>query len=132
MNLFQAETNWNLDDQGNKTYSLLVELNKNPKLEHFLDKQFTEMSMHLRSTLRRALFLANRGNGPVSALHSQKAALGNVAPSLKLEPVFNVGKFEKNIVVSPYPDCQFHDMTLTQKFFESAARWPDNVALVSY
>lgn len=84
------------------------------------------MSMHLRSTLRRALLLANRNYGPVTG---QKAALGNAAPSRKPEP--SVKRFEKNIVSSPYPDLRFHDMSMTQKFFESAARWPNNIALVS-
>lgn len=85
------------------------------------------MSMHLRSTLRRTLLLANKNNGPV-AIVGQKAALGSAAPSRKPEPA--VKKFKNNIVQSPYPDIQFHDLTLTQKFFESAARWPDNIALV--
>lgn len=87
--------------------------------------QSRKMSTHLRSTLRRALLLANK-NGPVSIV-GQKAALGNTAQSQQLKP----SKFENNIVLSPYPDCQFHDLTLTQKFFESAVRWPDKIALVS-
>ena len=77
--------------------------------------------MHLRSTLRRALLLANRSTPVVS----QCAPLGHAAPSHKLQPAEN-----KKVVVSPYSDCQFHDMTLTQKMFQSAMTWPDKIALV--
>lgn len=86
------------------------------------------MSAHLKSSLRRALLLANRNNGPIS-ISGQKAAQGNVAQSHQLKPVTH--RFKNNIVISPYPDCQFHDLTLTQKFFESAIRWPDKTVLVS-
>ncbi|KAK4037206.1 hypothetical protein OUZ56_029246 [Daphnia magna] len=93
------------------------------------------MSMHLRSTVRRALLLANRaGNGPI-AITGQRAALGNAsalgsaAASPNLKPAIQTSLYENNIVTSPYADCEFHDMTLTQKFFESAVRWPDKIAL---
>ncbi|KAI9552448.1 hypothetical protein GHT06_022814 [Daphnia sinensis] len=93
------------------------------------------MSMHLRSSLRKALLLANRaGNGPI-ALTGQKASLGNAsalasaAASPNLKPKIQTSLYDNNIVTSPYADCEFHDMTLTQKFFESAVRWPDKIAL---
>ena len=86
------------------------------------------MSMHLRSSLRRALLLTNKA-GP-TGINGQKAALGSAAPSHKLKPAIDTSKYEKNIVTSPYPDIEFHDLTLTQKFFESSTRWPDKIALV--
>lgn len=86
--------------------------------------------------MRRALLLANRaGNGPI-AITGQRAALGNAsalgsaAASPNLKPAIQTSLYENNIVTSPYADCEFHDMTLTQKFFESAVRWPDKIALV--
>lgn len=87
--------------------------------------------MHLRSSLRRALLLANQSNisCPAGAV-GQRASLGYAAPSQKLKPAVDAGSFEKNIITSPYADCQFHDMTLTQKLFQSAMMWPDNIALV--
>lgn len=93
--------------------------------------------MHLRSSLRRALLLASNKNAnticpAVSVAGQQIAALGTVAPSHKLKPAVEPRKYENNIVVSPYADCAFHDSTLTQRFFESAARWPDKIALVSF
>ncbi|KZS06466.1 putative 4-coumarate--CoA ligase 3, partial [Daphnia magna] len=96
---------------------------------------FCKMSVHLRSTVRRALLLANRaGNGPI-AITGQRAALGNAsamgsaAASPNPKPSIRTNVYENNIVTSPYADCEFHDMTLTQKFFESAVRWPDKIAL---
>uniref|UniRef100_A0A0P5EQT1 4-coumarate--CoA ligase n=1 Tax=Daphnia magna TaxID=35525 RepID=A0A0P5EQT1_9CRUS len=93
------------------------------------------MSVHLRSTVRRALLLANRtGNGSI-AITGQRAALGNAsamgsaAASPNPKPSIRTNVYENNIVTSPYADCEFHDMTLTQKFFESAVRWPDKIAL---
>ncbi len=82
------------------------------------------MSLHLRSTLRRALQLANQ------TANGQKAALGQLAPSQKFQPSPNFSKFENNIVTSPYGDCQLHDMTMVQKVFESASRWPNKIATV--
>lgn len=87
--------------------------------------------MHLRSSLRRALLLANKTNiCPAASISSQNFALGSAiaSPLQKVKP--EIKTYENNIVTSPYADCAFHDMTLTQKFFESAARWPDKVALV--
>ena len=93
---------------------------------------FSKMSMHLRSSLRRALLLANKTNiCPAASISSQNFALGTASPSQKAKPAV-IETYEKNIVTSPYADCEFHDMTLTQKFFESAARWPDKVALVCH
>ncbi len=86
--------------------------------------------MHLRSTLRRALLLANK-TGPTS-INGQAAAMGHAAPARQVQPVIENSKYEKNIVTSPYPYIEFHNMTLTQKFFESATRWPDKIALVSF
>ena len=82
------------------------------------------MSLHLRSTLKKAIQLANQ-NG-------QKAALGQLVPSHKLQPSPDVSKFENNIVTSPYGDCKLHNMTMVQKVFESANRWPNKIATVSF
>ncbi|XP_046443350.1 probable 4-coumarate--CoA ligase 1 [Daphnia pulex] len=81
------------------------------------------MSLHLRSTLQRALLLANQTGT------AQKAALCNVPPSPKYKPMPDVSKFENNIVTSPYGECEFHDMTMVQKVFESASRWPNKIAM---
>ena len=81
------------------------------------------MSLHLRSSLRRALLLAKE----TTSIRS--AALGHLAPAHKLQPMQD-SKFENNIVTSPYGDCKLHDMTLVQKIFESAARWPQHIATV--
>jgi len=87
---------------------------------------FPEMSLHLRSTLKKAALLANRiaNNGQKSA------ALGQHAPAFKLQPTPDVSRFENNIVTSPYGDCHLHDMTMVQKVFESAGRWPNKIAMV--
>jgi hypothetical protein len=82
------------------------------------------MSIHLRSTLQRALLLANQTGS------AQKAALCNIPPSPKYKPTPDVSKFENNIVTSPYGDCELHDMTMVQKVFESASRWPNKIAMV--
>jgi hypothetical protein len=82
-------------------------------------------SLHLRSTLKKAALLANR-----IGTNGQKAALGQHAPAFKLQPTPDVSKFENNIVTSPYGDCDLHDMTMVQKIFESAGRWPNKIALV--
>lgn len=84
------------------------------------------MSLHIRSSLRQALLLANQ------TAHGQKAALGQLAPSLKINPTPVASKFENNIVTSPYGDCKIHEMTMVQKLFESASRWPTKIATVSY
>ncbi|EFX67408.1 hypothetical protein DAPPUDRAFT_203687 [Daphnia pulex] len=82
------------------------------------------MSLHLRSTLKKAALLANR-----IGTNGQKAALGQHASAIKLQPTPDVSKFENNIVTSPYGDCDLHDMTMVQKIFESAGRWPNKIAL---
>jgi hypothetical protein len=83
------------------------------------------MSLHLRSTLKKAVLLANRiGNS------GQKAVLGQAAPAFKLQPTPDVSKFENNIVTSPYGNCDLHDMTMVQKVFESCSRWPNKIAVV--
>ena len=84
------------------------------------------MSLHLRSTLKKAALLANR-----IGTNGQKAALGQHASAIKLQPTPDVSKFENNIVTSPYGECEFHDMTMVQKVFESASRWPNKIAMVS-
>lgn len=85
--------------------------------------------MHIRSTLRRAVLLANSNSGQTTIIN-QKAALGHAAPYQKLKPAIEDRNFEKNIISSPHPDCEFHNMTLTQKFFDGATRWPDKIAMV--
>lgn len=96
------------------------------------------MSMHLRCTVRRALLLASKAGNTPTAINGQKATLGNAsalgsaAVSPNRKPNLRNSLYENNIVTSPYADCEFHDMTLTQKFFESAVRWPDKVALVRH
>ncbi|XP_057379477.1 uncharacterized protein LOC130701512 [Daphnia carinata] len=80
------------------------------------------MALHVRSSLRQALLLANQ------ATNSQKAALGQLAPSLKMNPMRGASKFENNIVTSPLGDCKLHDMSMVQKLFESASRWPTKIA----
>lgn len=83
-------------------------------------------TLHLRSTLRRALLLATRSSTDIG----QRASLRYAAPTQNLQPAINISKFEKNIVMSPYSDCEFDDMTVTQKMFLSAMKWPDKIALV--
>lgn len=80
------------------------------------------MSLNIRSSLRQALLLANQ------ATNGQKAALGQLAPSLKMNPTPVASKFENNIVTSPFGDCKLHDMSMVQKLFESASRWPTKIA----
>uniref|UniRef100_A0A0P5EMA5 4-coumarate--CoA ligase n=1 Tax=Daphnia magna TaxID=35525 RepID=A0A0P5EMA5_9CRUS len=80
------------------------------------------MSLNIRSSLRQALLLANQ------ATNGQKAALGQLAPSLKMNPTPVASKFENNIVTSPFGDCKLHDMSMVQKLFESANRWPTKIA----
>ena len=83
------------------------------------------MSLNLRSILNKAALLVNRIGSS-----RQKAALGQAAPAFKLQPTPDVSKFENNIVTSPYGDCELHDMTMVQKVFESASRWPNKIAMV--
>ncbi|KZS19186.1 4-coumarate--CoA ligase 3 [Daphnia magna] len=80
------------------------------------------MSLNIRSSLRQALLLANQ------ATNGQKAALGQLAPSFKMNPTPVASKFENNIVTSPFGDCKLHDMSMVQKLFESASRWPTKIA----
>ena len=88
----------------------------------------SKMSLHLRSTLNKAALLVNRIG---SSINGQKATLGGqAAPAFKLQPTPDVSKFENNIVTSPYGDCELHDMTMVQKVFESASRWPNKIAMV--
>ena len=89
-------------------------------------KQATgKMSLHLRSTGKRAVFLAKRNYN-----NGQKAALSQLATSHKFQPIAS-SKFEKNIVTSPHADCTIHGMNLVHRFFENATRWTNKVALVS-
>lgn len=85
------------------------------------------MSLPLRSALKKAILVANQ-TGNIRA--GQKAALGQAVAWQKPTPPES-SRFENNIVTSPYGDCQLHDMTMVQKIFESASRWPDKIATVN-
>ncbi|KZS10135.1 4-coumarate--CoA ligase 3 [Daphnia magna] len=77
---------------------------------------------NLRSTLQRALLLANQTS------HGQKATMCNIAVPPKSRPTPDASKFENNIVTSPFNDCKLHDMSMVQMLFESASRWPTKIA----
>lgn len=79
------------------------------------------MALHLRSAVSKALQVNKT---------CQAAALSQLATSRKLKPEHLTSRFENNVVTSPHGDCQLHDMTMVQKVFESASRWPDKIAMV--
>ncbi|XP_057379390.1 uncharacterized protein LOC130701426 [Daphnia carinata] len=78
---------------------------------------------NLRSTFQRARLLANQTS------NGQKATMCNVAVPSKPRPTPDASKFENNIVTSPFRDCKLHDMSMVQKLFESASRWPSKIAM---
>jgi len=53
--------------------------------------------------------------------------LGTAAPEKK--PNNEPNRYENNIVTSPFGDCELHYQPLHQRVFQSAAKWPNNVAL---
>ncbi|KAI9552454.1 hypothetical protein GHT06_022820 [Daphnia sinensis] len=77
---------------------------------------------NLRSTLQRAILLANQTS------NGQKATMCNIAVPPKPRPSPDASRFENNIVTSPFRDCKLHEMTMVQKLFESASRWPTKIA----
>lgn len=86
------------------------------------------MALRLRQTLlQNMLYQPNKFGGPalVAMNRQRKAAMSHVTqpPEAKC--------YENNVVVSPYSDCKLYDMTLTQRFFESAVRWPDKIIMVA-
>lgn len=83
------------------------------------------MSLYVRSVARRAFLLANYNGGCANL--QNKAGLGTLAP----ETQSRTERLENNIVASPFGDCQLHYQPMHQRVFESAAKWPNNVALVS-
>ena len=83
------------------------------------------MSLYLRSVTRRAFLLANNNGGCVNL--QNKARLGTLAPETR--PLTE--RLENNVVASPFGDCELHYQPLHQRVFQCAAKWPNNVALVS-
>ena len=55
--------------------------------------------------------------------------LGSSVSSVNLERP-NVERNVDNIVYSRHDDCILHDLTITQRFFDQASLWPNNVAVV--
>lgn len=86
------------------------------------------MSVYLRTVARRAVLF---GKNNAAGVANQKAALGTVAPEKKPHTVAEPNRYENNIVTSPLGDCELHYQPLHQRVFQSAARWPNNVAVVS-
>ena len=43
----------------------------------------------------------------------------------------NVERNVDNIVSSRHDDCTLHDLTITQRFFDQASVWPNNIAVVN-
>lgn len=41
------------------------------------------------------------------------------------------GKRDKNIVYSRHEDCELHNLTVVQRFFDQASKWPHHIALVT-